>query len=467
MIANVTLTFKIIGGMGLKEPVEQLQNALSFNYYANTEIYDERSNFTDTSFEKFDTEIVDSIKQKQQNEKTTVPEQPRTNGGGTTIGKIDTTVVTSGGTTGTLDYTDIMNNLEKETKNYLKNIINQSETIVKNYNFGVLSLTNYKRNYTSGTFIVRDSTGNIEEGTNLYGKSDSYEERLNSLFDQVISDIDDGQNPIVLDMVTTGKYKDATIRDMKNNMINFIKNLKNDFTLKLTTTIQDISTQEQNLTNLISKINLVQQGYDGIIDKQGTPTMYQLTFLDGSDVKLGENYAKVSDILNSFYDSLDTEWGLTSESNWDDVNKTFAQKNNIISEQQVNRFYTIIYQTFKNKNDKDNFINTIINENLIISSEKQQEKGLKSKFTEIVNGYVVDFDIEYKEELNIFNTINNNSSFVRWTKDPYYKDVTVRKTSFVTNNSAEETYKSQLTSIYSTVNTNTDKSTYNGKIKFN
>jgi len=467
MIVNVQMSFKIIGGMGLKEPVEQLQNALSFNYYANTEIYDERSNFTDTSFEKFDTEIVDSIKQKQQNEKTTVPEEPRTNGGGTPIGKIDTTVVTSGGTTGTLDYTDIMNNLEKETKNYLKNIINQSETIVKNYNFGVLSLTNYKRNYTSGTFIVRDSTGNIEEGTNLYGKSDSYEERLNSLFDQVISDIDDGQNPIVLDMVTTGKYKDATIRDIKNNMINFIKNLKNDFTLKLTTTIQDISTQEQNLTNLISKINLVQQGYDGIIDKQGTPTMYQLTYLDGSDVKLGANYATVSDILNSFYDSLDTEWGLTSESNWDDVNKTFAQKNNIISEQQVNRFYTIIYQTFKNKNDKDNFINTIINENLIISSEKQQEKGLKSKFTEIVNGYAVDFDIEYKEELNIFKTINNNSSFVRWTKDPYYKDVTVRKTSFVTNNSAEETYKSQLTSIYSTVNTNTDKSTYNGKIKFN
>ena len=467
MIVNVSMSFKIIGGMGLKEPVEQLQNALSFNYYANTEIYDERSTFTDTSFEKFDTEIVDSIRQRQQNEKTTVPEQPKTNGGGTPIGKIGTTVVTSGGTSGTLDYTEIMNNLEKEVKNYLKNIINQSETIVKNYNFGVLSLTNYKRNYTSGTFIIHGSTGNVENETNLYGKSDSYEERLNSLFDQVITDIENNDNPIVLDMNNSGKYKDATIRDMKNNMINFIKNLKNEFTLKLTTTIQDISSQEQNLTNLISKINLVQQGYDGIINKQGTPTMYQLTYLDGSDVKLGENYLYVSDLLNSFYNSLDSEWGLISESNWNEADNTFQQKNDLISEPEINRFYTIILQTFANKNDKDNFIDTIINADLIQTSEKNGEKGLKKIFTEIVDSFAKDYEKEYKEELSIFKTINSSDDFKSWTKDPYYNDVTIRKTSFVTNNSAEETYKSQLTSIYSTVNTNTDKSTYNGKIKFN
>jgi hypothetical protein len=50
MIANVNLSFDMIGGMGLARPVEQLQNALSFNFYANTEIYDERATWTeDTS----------------------------------------------------------------------------------------------------------------------------------------------------------------------------------------------------------------------------------------------------------------------------------------------------------------------------------------------------------------------------------------------------------------------------------
>jgi hypothetical protein len=464
MIVNVTMSFKIIGGMGLAKPIEELQNALSFNYYANTEIYDERSSWTDESFKKFDIEIEESLKAK--NIKPPTPQTPTTNGGGTPIGKIVTTVVTSGGTSGTLDYTDIMINLEKEVKNYLKNIINQSETIVKNYNLGVLSLTNYKRNYTEGSFIVHDSVENIEEGTNLYGKSDSYEERINSLFDQVITDIENNDNPIVLDMNNTAKFKESTIRNMKNNMINFIKNLKNDFSLKLSTTIQDISTQEQNLIGLISKINLVQQGYDGIISKQGTPTMYQLTFLDGSDVKLGENYAKVSDILNSFYDSLDTQWGLTSESNWNETDMTFQQKNDVISEPVINRFYTIILQTFANKNDKDNFINTIINQDLILTSEKNGEKDLKKKFTEIVDYNKNLYEKEYKEELNVFKTIKNDTVYKNWITESYYNEK-IRQTSFVTNNSAEETYKNQLTYIYSTVNTNTDKTTYLGKVKLN
>ena len=43
MIASVQLNFKFIGGQGLKEPVSRLQNALSFNFFGNTEVYDDRS----------------------------------------------------------------------------------------------------------------------------------------------------------------------------------------------------------------------------------------------------------------------------------------------------------------------------------------------------------------------------------------------------------------------------------------
>jgi hypothetical protein len=43
MIANVSLSFKYLGGSGLKKHVNELQNALSFNYYANADIYDERT----------------------------------------------------------------------------------------------------------------------------------------------------------------------------------------------------------------------------------------------------------------------------------------------------------------------------------------------------------------------------------------------------------------------------------------
>lgn len=43
MIADVTLSFNIIGGADLGGPIQRLQNAVSFNYYANTSVYDNRS----------------------------------------------------------------------------------------------------------------------------------------------------------------------------------------------------------------------------------------------------------------------------------------------------------------------------------------------------------------------------------------------------------------------------------------
>ena len=43
MIATVSLTIDLIGGQSLSGPINRLQNAVSFNYYANTEMYDPRS----------------------------------------------------------------------------------------------------------------------------------------------------------------------------------------------------------------------------------------------------------------------------------------------------------------------------------------------------------------------------------------------------------------------------------------
>jgi hypothetical protein len=45
MIANVSLSFKFIGGSSLMGPINKLQNALSFNYYANAHVYDPRADY--------------------------------------------------------------------------------------------------------------------------------------------------------------------------------------------------------------------------------------------------------------------------------------------------------------------------------------------------------------------------------------------------------------------------------------
>ena len=45
MIANVSLSFKFIGGESLYGPINKLQNALSFNYYANAGVYEGRADY--------------------------------------------------------------------------------------------------------------------------------------------------------------------------------------------------------------------------------------------------------------------------------------------------------------------------------------------------------------------------------------------------------------------------------------
>jgi hypothetical protein len=56
MIVSVQTNFKFIGGQGLDGPVSELQNALSFSYFANTELYDERAQKVPVSdFDSFKT----------------------------------------------------------------------------------------------------------------------------------------------------------------------------------------------------------------------------------------------------------------------------------------------------------------------------------------------------------------------------------------------------------------------------
>ena len=57
MMAKVVMSINILGGSDLSAPIKRLQNAVSFNYYANTSIYDNRS---DTAIYESDGTIKDT-----------------------------------------------------------------------------------------------------------------------------------------------------------------------------------------------------------------------------------------------------------------------------------------------------------------------------------------------------------------------------------------------------------------------
>ena len=55
LIANVTISFNFIGGGDLSGPVRRLQNAMSFNYYANGRLYDNRADRVEREKTHWDT----------------------------------------------------------------------------------------------------------------------------------------------------------------------------------------------------------------------------------------------------------------------------------------------------------------------------------------------------------------------------------------------------------------------------
>ena len=80
MIVDVSINLKFIGGQSLSGPVSQLQNALSFSYFGNTELYDERSNpvaeIPPETLEKKLTDFADDVSNlfKKPEGSTTTPE---------------------------------------------------------------------------------------------------------------------------------------------------------------------------------------------------------------------------------------------------------------------------------------------------------------------------------------------------------------------------------------------------------
>ena len=81
MMAKVTLQVYFIGGHGLEKPVERLQNALSSNFYANTEMYDPRATATEDR-SKFTKEFLNLLVNPTDNKETankSSQEKPNTN----------------------------------------------------------------------------------------------------------------------------------------------------------------------------------------------------------------------------------------------------------------------------------------------------------------------------------------------------------------------------------------------------
>jgi hypothetical protein len=465
MLATVTLSFDLIGGMGLEKPVEQLQNALSFNYYANTEIYDERSTWTDDSWKALDKQYFQDILDAQPT--VTNVDNQQTNTAGETIGQIQTTVNSESGQTGDITYMKIMDSLLDVTKEYYVNMVNQPETMTKSYNNGVWQLITKDTQYINGEFNLNSSSIPVP----IYGKSD-FESKIDELFTKTIEDIDNNYN-FIIDGLIIENFNEATIREVKSNLKKYINDYKVNFSLGVISIVNNLVDQQTNMVQVFRKINFVTTLSDGVIidlklkiyNILGTPEISKLSNPEPSDTydELWNDFRAVGVNLEKFNNFLET-----NSINLKNYNEPggFTTTSTVFSAEDLysKRFFMIMAQIF---NDKDKFND--FNDIIITNSMDNSTSGLRRKYNKIVDNFRDKVKEELDAEEKFYKTLKKSDEYLTYLAvENLYKKGKTRKFTYTTvpNSSTNELQTNDLLLLYQG-NNNGDKTIWTDKTQFN
>ena len=320
MIANVTLSFNFVGGSGLKESVDKLQNALTFNYYANTEMYDDRADVTDLSYKVIDKDFINSSKIPAPTLNQTQDNNPQTNE--STIGDI----LSINGTTGTTTYKKFMNDFVAETQTYFRTFVSKSKECVKQYNNAMLQNWTSSRNYTKGNFLT-----DKDKDVLLVGKPDNIQKIVDNVFTDYLADIESGEDLFIKFMSGPEKgFNIKVIRALKMNMKNFVTNKKSSYQNAITQLNQDIVTQQQKYIQYLTRANVIPvfnatstTGTDGLQEKNGNVVIYNITGTDkvykpaeaaNTLIELQNDIKKIGYNITEFYNLIVTKKEFTYES---------------------------------------------------------------------------------------------------------------------------------------------------------
>jgi hypothetical protein len=461
MIAVVSMNFDIIGGMGLEKPVEELQNALSFNYYANTEIYDERAKATDDSWKKLDKQYFQSLIDDQPT--VTQVDNQQTNTAGETIGQIQTTVDGASGQTGDITYMKIMDSLLDVSKEYVVNLVNQYESTIKSYNGGIWELMSKERQYIDGEFNMGTSSNLVP----IYGKS-VYEQNVNELFSGLLNDISGATNFIIVGLNSVFTDTKA-VRSVTTNLTNYVNAMREDFSNGIEEISNKIVEQEQNMVQVFRKINYVTTLSDGVLidSKAKIYTITATEEVNRSDSReqadtfqeMVFDYHLVDDRMNDYNEVL-------SSSDYNIISNKYTEPGGftsaIFSDITDKRFFMVMAQVFNNRSNFNTFKSAIITNELDNTYD-----GLSKQFNKIVDKFRDNVIKELESEEKNVKSIRKSTSYITWVKEDVYNKGKTRKFTYTTEPSpTNDEQTKNLILLYKGEN-NGDKTIWTDKTQFN
>jgi hypothetical protein len=465
MIAKIQMGFNFVGGSGLKEPVDTLQNALSFNYYANTEIFDERAEWTDDSFKKLDEDLVKKIlDDRGETSGSTIVQNAIQNNGGIFIGVQETREEFPESTGGTINYKDFMNTFSAACQSYINTIISKLTDFKTPYNGTLLQVFGKERLYSTGTATFPDNSAKVE----IFGKPDQIQIELDEWFTSVTDNVQNRNLAwqISMDNATAGVVRNSDQKKIAQNIVTYISDYKNNFTTDLSKIIQEMCESQQLLVINMEKADFVAGKHDGqikadqsveIIDISGTTVTTQTT-ANPADThqQFLNDYQSLVDVINGFYASLNDVGLLPSQSF--DVNGTLGFPSPV--EVKDARFMTLMDPVFRDETKKQEFLTEAV-------KGTSNEDSVKIQ----LNDYLFEgrYYGEYGSNIKSVDTLITNWKTKyeqQYTKIEGDKTIE-RKFDYSVIASPSEDLQTQLRNIYLNGNSNEDKQSFNGKHKFN
>jgi hypothetical protein len=437
MIAKVSLSFKFVGASGLSKAVDKLQNALSFNYYANTEVYDARAEKTDDSLDDMDKKIKEFIEEKEKGKTENFDVIPVVNSY-TTIGTLN--IVNK-----TLTYSNLANDLKNSAITYIDTINSVIQENSKSYNIELISVILKTLNNTEGVY---NSINNSD--LKLFGIPANYQKDIDDYAKKIKDNIKNNSD-LFIDKINSefSSDKNTKFEVSKNYQLyvdsemSKVNNIINSFAIKI------IEAQE-NFQKVLSKALFVMSthdgydGYDGYVDKSGQFFVYELK----------NRMTIINDILSSIRENINK---ILPNFKLIDYDPESLYK----MSQQDSLFYLLLYGSLKDKNGFENF-----EKQILIKSVNPDNKvnDINIKISKVFKEY-------WDKKLNGYNIIFNKtttflSALGNYTKDAttFLKSITINNANLITDyneiSSPDNATKKALLNLNGDENYDNNKNTW-------
>lgn len=248
MIANVNMTVALIGGHGLEKPVERLQNALSFNFYGNTEIYDYRATATEDRMVFYKSTIEKIIDGQIKTENRTITDVNANEKliSGTYIGTLNNNY---------LVYTELITNVYNYTKDIISNYANAFTNLNETYGLKLASMMLSPKYRIINKYNIK--TGSTDKLISLFGVYNRTMD-LSVLADNFgfqMKCVIDSTNLTSLMGINAAANNAASEIILKNFCLELISKTVDD--IKQNSTIKKIEESRNKLITELDKINFI------------------------------------------------------------------------------------------------------------------------------------------------------------------------------------------------------------------